>query len=116
MMKKVPNISIEIDTETARKVFKLIDALEDSDDVQNVFANYSVSPETQAERLFVRDARASSARPLNRRLGPLHPRGIGHLAPPPAKPREVFAFVISGAKVRNPLAARALIERVGQGG
>ena len=29
-----------------------------------------------------------------------------------AKPRDVFAFVISGAKVRNPLAASALIERV----
>jgi uncharacterized protein YecE (DUF72 family) len=27
-------------------------------------------------------------------------------------PRDVFAFVISGAKVRNPLAAQALIERV----
>lgn len=27
--------------------------------------------------------------------------------------REVFAFVIAGAKVRNPLAARALIERLG---
>jgi len=45
----VPNLSVEIDAETARKVFKLIDALEDSDDVQNVFVNYSLSPETQAE-------------------------------------------------------------------
>jgi uncharacterized protein YecE (DUF72 family) len=33
-------------------------------------------------------------------------------APAEAKPRDVFAFVISGAKVRNPLAAQALIERV----
>lgn len=45
----VPNLSIEIDAETARKVFKLIDALEDLDDVQNIFSNYSVSPETQAQ-------------------------------------------------------------------
>lgn len=45
----VPNLSIEIDAETARKVFKLIDALEDSEDVQNVYANFSVSAETQAE-------------------------------------------------------------------
>ena len=30
-----------------------------------------------------------------------------------AAPREVFAFVIAGAKVRNPLAAKALIERLG---
>ena len=46
-----------------------------------------------------------------------NPKGLDYVAetPAPAKPREVFAFVISGAKVRNPLAARALIERVGQG-
>jgi uncharacterized protein YecE (DUF72 family) len=31
--------------------------------------------------------------------------------PSPAAPREVFAFVISGAKERNPAAAMALIER-----
>src|SRR5690554_4013907 len=45
----VPNLSVELDAETARKVFKLIDALDDLDDVQNLFANYSVSAETQAE-------------------------------------------------------------------
>ncbi len=31
---------------------------------------------------------------------------------PKETPREVFAFVISGFKERNPLAAMALIERV----
>lgn len=45
----VPSLDIEIDSETARKVFKLIDALEDLDDVQNIFTNYSVSAQTQAE-------------------------------------------------------------------
>ena len=30
----------------------------------------------------------------------------------PVRPRDVFAFVISGAKVRNPAAAQALIERL----
>ncbi len=30
---------------TAGKVFRLIDALEDCDDVQNVYANYDVSDE-----------------------------------------------------------------------
>jgi YebC/PmpR family DNA-binding regulatory protein len=44
-----PEPPVELDAETARKVFKLIDALDDLDDVQNIFANYSVSPETQAE-------------------------------------------------------------------
>ncbi|WP_166871778.1 MULTISPECIES: YebC/PmpR family DNA-binding transcriptional regulator [unclassified Salinibacterium] len=45
----VPNLHVDIDAETARKVFKLIDGLEDSDDVQNVFANFEVSAEVQAE-------------------------------------------------------------------
>src|SRR3954470_7469070 len=35
----VPNLTIEVDADTARKVFKLIDALDDLDDVQNIFAN-----------------------------------------------------------------------------
>jgi YebC/PmpR family DNA-binding regulatory protein len=45
----VPNLHVELDLETARKVFKLIDAFEDLDDVQNIFANYEVSPEVQAQ-------------------------------------------------------------------
>jgi YebC/PmpR family DNA-binding regulatory protein len=44
----VPNVTIEADLETARKVFRLIDALEDSDDVQNVFSNIDVPDEVQA--------------------------------------------------------------------
>lgn len=45
----VPNLKVEIDADTARKVFRLIDALEDSDDVQNVFTNFDLSAEVQAE-------------------------------------------------------------------
>ncbi|GLI28776.1 putative transcriptional regulatory protein [Agromyces rhizosphaerae] len=45
----VPSLKVEIDAETARKVFRLIDALEDSDDVQNVYSNYDVSAEVLAE-------------------------------------------------------------------
>jgi YebC/PmpR family DNA-binding regulatory protein len=45
----VPNLTVEVDAETARKVMKLIDALEDSDDVQNIYSNYDVSAEVQAE-------------------------------------------------------------------
>ncbi len=42
------------------------------------------------------------------------PAGLDYVsdAPAEATPRDVFAFVISGAKVRNPLAAQALAERV----
>jgi YebC/PmpR family DNA-binding regulatory protein len=41
----LPTSETALDEEQARKVFKLIDALEDSDDVQDVYANYSVSDE-----------------------------------------------------------------------
>ena len=36
-------MTVEVDEDTARKVFRLIDALEDNDDVQNVYANFDVS-------------------------------------------------------------------------
>ncbi|MEN9740950.1 MAG: hypothetical protein RLZ72_1216 [Actinomycetota bacterium] len=45
----VPSLTVDIDAATARKVFALIDALEDSDDVQNVFANFSIPADVQAE-------------------------------------------------------------------
>jgi len=45
----VPNLKVEVDADTARKVFRLIDALEDSDDVQNVYSNFDLTPEVQAE-------------------------------------------------------------------
>lgn len=41
----VPSTQVELDADSARKVFRLIDALEDSDDVQNIYANYDVSDE-----------------------------------------------------------------------
>ena len=39
----VPNLKVEVDADTARKVFRLIDALEDSDDVQNIYSNFDLS-------------------------------------------------------------------------
>ncbi|MBB5631853.1 YebC/PmpR family DNA-binding regulatory protein [Cryobacterium mesophilum] len=45
----VPSLTVDVDAETARKVFRLIDALEDSDDVQNIFANFSIPSDVQAE-------------------------------------------------------------------
>ncbi|MBD8584472.1 MULTISPECIES: YebC/PmpR family DNA-binding transcriptional regulator [unclassified Frigoribacterium] len=44
----VPGLKIEVDLETARKVFRLVDALDDDDDVQNVYANYDVPADVQA--------------------------------------------------------------------
>src|SRR3954451_20322609 len=39
----LPSLQVPLDADGARKVFKLIDALEDSDEVQNVYANFDVS-------------------------------------------------------------------------
>jgi YebC/PmpR family DNA-binding regulatory protein len=44
----VPSVTVPLDEDGARKIFKLIDAIEDSDDVQNVYANFDVSDETLA--------------------------------------------------------------------
>ena len=41
----VPSVQVPLDVDGAAKVFKLIDALEDCDDVQNVYANFDVSDE-----------------------------------------------------------------------
>jgi len=39
----LPTVEVELDAEQAKRVFRLIEALEDSDDVQDVYANYSVT-------------------------------------------------------------------------
>jgi len=43
------SVSVPVDADGARKVFKLIDALEESDDVQNVYSNVELSDEVLAE-------------------------------------------------------------------
>jgi transcriptional/translational regulatory protein YebC/TACO1 len=45
----LPTMSVQLDAEGAKKVFRLIEALEDSDEVQNVYANFDVSDEVMAE-------------------------------------------------------------------
>ena len=45
----VPNLTVEVDVDTARKVFRLIDALEDSDDVQNISRNFDIPADVQAQ-------------------------------------------------------------------
>jgi len=44
----VPNLEIEVDLDAARKVTRLIDALEDLDDVQNVFSNEHIPADVRA--------------------------------------------------------------------
>jgi YebC/PmpR family DNA-binding regulatory protein len=46
----LPAVEVPLDEDQAKRVFRLIEALEDSDDVQDVYANYSV-PDDVMERL-----------------------------------------------------------------
>jgi YebC/PmpR family DNA-binding regulatory protein len=45
----VPNLRVPLDADGARKMIRVIEALEDSDDVQDVFANGDISDEVLAE-------------------------------------------------------------------
>jgi transcriptional/translational regulatory protein YebC/TACO1 len=45
----VPNLQVPLDLEGARRMIRVVDALEDSDDVQDVFANGDVSDEVLAQ-------------------------------------------------------------------
>jgi transcriptional/translational regulatory protein YebC/TACO1 len=44
----MPSVSVPVDEEGARKVFRLVEALEDSDDVQSVWSNVDISDEVLA--------------------------------------------------------------------
>jgi transcriptional/translational regulatory protein YebC/TACO1 len=46
----VPNVRIDLDEDKAREIIKLIERLDESDDVQNVYANFEVS-EAVSQRL-----------------------------------------------------------------
>ncbi|GAA2122439.1 YebC/PmpR family DNA-binding transcriptional regulator [Nocardioides bigeumensis] len=45
----VPDMQVALDRDGAGKVFRLVEALEDLDDVQNVFANFDVPDDVMAE-------------------------------------------------------------------
>ena len=44
----LPTVSVPLDGEGASKVFKLIEAIEDCDDVQNVYSNFDISDDVMA--------------------------------------------------------------------
>jgi transcriptional/translational regulatory protein YebC/TACO1 len=44
-----PSVTVPVDLEGARKVLKLIDALEDSDDVQDVYTNLDIPDDVAAQ-------------------------------------------------------------------
>jgi transcriptional/translational regulatory protein YebC/TACO1 len=45
----VPSMTVGVDKSSATRIFRLIEALEDSDDVQNVFGNFDVPDDVMAE-------------------------------------------------------------------
>lgn len=45
----IPNSTVDLDVETARKVLKLMEKLDDHDDVQNVSSNFSIPEEAMAQ-------------------------------------------------------------------
>ncbi len=46
---RIPTTTVDLDSEAARKVLKLMEALDDHDDVQNVSANFNIPAEALAE-------------------------------------------------------------------
>ena len=49
----MPNVSSEVDENVASSILKLIDALEDNDDVQNVYTNFEASDEVMEKLIAV---------------------------------------------------------------
>jgi transcriptional/translational regulatory protein YebC/TACO1 len=46
---QLPSVTVPVDAGTAPKVLRLVDALDDLDDVQTVFSNFDISDEVMAE-------------------------------------------------------------------
>jgi YebC/PmpR family DNA-binding regulatory protein len=44
----VPSVTVPLDEDGARKIFRMIDAIEESDDVQNVYSNFDVPDDVMA--------------------------------------------------------------------
>lgn len=48
-LSRIPNDTVDLDVETAKKVLKMVDQLDDHDDVQKVAANFNIPEEAMAE-------------------------------------------------------------------
>ena len=46
---RIPNSTVNLDAETGKKILRLMDGLDDHDDVQNVYANFELPEELLAE-------------------------------------------------------------------
>lgn len=45
----LPTLEVPLDTDNAKKVLRVVDALEDADDVQNVYTNADIPDDVMAE-------------------------------------------------------------------
>ena len=48
-IQRVPSSTVDLDVDTSRRILKLLEALEDQDDVQSVTANYNIPDEIMEE-------------------------------------------------------------------
>ena len=48
-LNRIPNDTVDLDVETAKKVLKLMDKLDDHDDVQKVASNFNIPDEAMAQ-------------------------------------------------------------------
>lgn len=48
-LERIPNETVKLDTESGRKIMKVVDLFEDDDDVQNVFHNLEITEEIMEE-------------------------------------------------------------------
>jgi transcriptional/translational regulatory protein YebC/TACO1 len=46
---QLPKAPVDVDAETGRKVLRLMEALDDQDDAQNIYSNVNISEEMVAE-------------------------------------------------------------------
>ncbi|NIP85506.1 MAG: YebC/PmpR family DNA-binding transcriptional regulator, partial [Planctomycetales bacterium] len=46
---RIPNNTVDLDAATGKKVLKLMELLDDHDDIQNVAANFNIPEEAMAE-------------------------------------------------------------------
>ena len=83
----VPSMQVELDQDGAGKVFRLVEALEDLDDVQNVFANFDVSDDVLEARRLTPEAQVAwptPTSPTRAQPGRLTRAGAGASYPPGA--------------------------------
>ena len=46
---RIPTTTVELNAEDARRMLKLLEALDDHDDIQSVSSNFNISDEVMAE-------------------------------------------------------------------